>query len=210
MEGTVTLFPWFALEITRRQEKCVERLLRCRGYDPFLPQNETLRSRADRMAKVMLPLFPGYLFCRFDPVHRLPILTTPGVYRMVSTAQGPTPVDETELDNLRSVIAAKADCRPWPYVDVGRQRRIVSGPLRGLQGIPAEHTRKCRLILSVTLLRRAIALELDMSAVEPVATPRPRLSAPARTGFPATASSNRLSGSSWRLVDGTPPVESQK
>lgn len=162
------LFPWFALEITRRQEKHVETLLRGRGYDAFLPQYEALSKRADRVAKVRLPLFPGYLFCRFDPVHRLPILTTPGVYRIVSTMEGPLAVDEREVEDLRAVIASRACCQPWPYVEVGQQMRIISGPLRGVEGIVTEYTKQRRLILSVTLLRRAVAVELDAVAVEPV------------------------------------------
>ncbi len=113
------------------------------------------------------PLFPGYLFCRFDPQHRLPILKTPGVIQIVGYNRIPTPIDEIEIKAIQTLVASGLQTQPWPFLAVGERVRIESGSLRGLDGIVVKMKENHRLVVSITLLRRSVAVEIDSALVEP-------------------------------------------
>lgn len=112
-----------------------------------------------------MPLFPGYLFCRFDALKRLPILTTPGVIQVVGYSRQPAPVEESEIKAIQTLVASGLSNQPWPYIRVGDMVEIHSGPLRGLTGILTEFKGKHKLIVSVTLLQRSVAVEIDSAYV---------------------------------------------
>jgi hypothetical protein len=69
---------WYVLYGRSSHEKVVENSLRGRGYNVFSPSYRTKRKRLDRIAQIDVALFPGCVFCQFDPSERLPILMTPG------------------------------------------------------------------------------------------------------------------------------------
>lgn len=157
--------PWFALQVRSRHEVGVADYLNGKGYEWFLPQY-TLRKRwSDRVKEVEAPLFPGYLFCRFNPLDRLPILKTPGVIQVVGNAHQPIPVDEQEIRAIQALVASGVPNRPWPFMEIGDRVRIDSGPLRGLEGLLVEFKGNHRLVLSVTLLQRSVAVEMDSALV---------------------------------------------
>jgi transcription antitermination factor NusG len=114
---------------------------------------------------VQVPLFPGYLFCRFDPQNRLPILKTPGVIQVVGCSRQPIPVDEDEIKSIQALVTSGIPNQPWPFLKVGEKVRIESGPLRGLEGVVVEFRGNRRLILSVSLLQRSVAVEIDAAFV---------------------------------------------
>jgi transcription antitermination factor NusG len=174
-------FPWFALQVRSRYEKNVASILDGKGYQWFLPTYRTRRRWSDRTKDVELSLFPGYLFCRFNPQERLPILKTPGLISIVGTARIPTAVDENEIVALQTLVASGLPRQPWPYLQVGQRVRIEYGALSGLEGLLLQHKGCDRVILSVTLLQRSVATEIDSAWVVPV-TSRPWL-------HPASASS---------------------
>ena len=97
-------FPWYALRVRPRCEKMVASTLLTKGYEGFLPLYRHRSRWSDRIKEVLLPLFPGYLFCRMDINHRLPILVTPGVMQVVGIAKTPYPVDEAEISALQSIV----------------------------------------------------------------------------------------------------------
>jgi transcription antitermination factor NusG len=169
-------FPWFALQVRTRNESGVAEQLSGRGYERFLPLYKVRKRWSDRIKEVDAPLFPGYLFCRFDPQDRLPILKTPGVMQIVGFKNGPVAVDESEIQALHTIIAAGAPHQPWPFLTAGDRVRIESGPLLGLEGILTEVRRSHRLVLSVTLLQRSVAVEIDSALVAAITVPRPRQS----------------------------------
>src|SRR5579862_1777527 len=72
-------YPWYALQVRSRYETTISCLLRAKGFEPMLPLYSSRRRWSDRIKEIQTPLFPGYLFCQFDPQNRLPILSTPGV-----------------------------------------------------------------------------------------------------------------------------------
>jgi transcription antitermination factor NusG len=165
-----TSLPWFALQVRSRYEKNVAAFLDGKGYEWLLPTYRSRRRWSDRMKDVELPLFPGYLFCRFDPQDRLPILKTPGMISIVGTAKIPTAVSEAEIEALRTLVRSGLPRQPWPFLQVGQRVRIEHGSLFGLEGILLRHKGQDRLVLSISLLQRSTAVEIEGSWVSPIPT----------------------------------------
>jgi transcription antitermination factor NusG len=119
---------------------------------------------------ISLPLFPSYVFCRFDVNQRLPILVTPGVNSVVGTAKAPEPIHESEIAAIRLVEGSGIAARPWPYLQTGAIVRIEDGALEGLTGIIVREKGVDRLIVSVSLLMRSVSVEVSRCAVKPIGT----------------------------------------
>jgi len=168
--------PWFALQVRSRHEAYVADCLQGKGYEWFLPQYKCRKRWSDRIREVETPLFPGYLFCRFDPQNRLPILKTPGVMQIMGCHRSPLPVDDSEISAIQTLVASGIPNGPWPFLHTGDAVQIQCGPLRGLQGILVGFKGNYRLILSVTLLQRSVAVEIDsglVTSVRPAAKAQP-------------------------------------
>ena len=160
--------PWFALQVRGRYEDTIATNLAGKGYECFHPVHKCRRRWSDRFKEVEQPLFPGYIFCRLNVIYRLPILTTPGVISIVGVAKIPVPVDETEIAAIRLAVNSGLPSGPWPFLQIGRKVRIDYGPLCGLEGILIDFKGATRLILSVTLLQRSVAVELENAWVTPL------------------------------------------
>ena len=152
---------WFALHVKPRHEKSVAQTLRTKGYEEFLPLFTGKQRWSDRVKKVVKPLFPRYTFCRFDPNHRLPILKTPGVLEVVGFGRGPEPVDPPQIEAIRAIVESGLPAEPFPSIEVGEKVRVMEGPLRGLEGVLQRYRDLDRLIVSVTLLQRSVAVEIE-------------------------------------------------
>jgi transcription antitermination factor NusG len=192
---------WFALRIRSRCEKTVAANLNEKGYEVFLPLYRCKRRWSDRVKEIEEPLFPGYLFCRLDLQKRLPILVTPHVLRIVGTGKMPVPVDATEITALQSIVKSGLEARPWPFLRLGQRVRVLQGPLCGVEGTLVAFKRGHRLVVSVTLLQRSVAVEIDHDWVAPpiVATQH----SANIVAFPAE--SNRSS----RLVQASPAIKAR-
>ena len=114
------------------------------------------------------PLFPGYVFCRFDVLKRLPVLVTPGVIAVVGRGRVPLPVDDSEIAAIQTVVASGYRAEPWPYLELGQRIRIERDALAGLEGILVNFKGSHRIVVSVSLLHRSVALEIDRSCVRSV------------------------------------------
>jgi transcriptional antiterminator NusG len=157
---------WFALRVKSNREKITARALRSQGYEEFLPLCRRSRQSLGHIKTVELPLFPGYVFSRFDKDDRLPILMLPGVLHVVGIGKELVAVDSAEIASIR-VIANSPFCTdPWPFVNIGERVQIVSGPLTGAQGVILGVKNKYRLVASLTLLQRSIAVEVDRESVQ--------------------------------------------
>jgi len=143
----------------------VARHIRGIGYEEFLPLYTCRKRWSDRVKEVGSPLFPGYLFCRFDPQNRLPILKIPGVIQIVGNSRQPIPVDEGEINAIQNLVTSGIPNQPWPFLELGKRVHIEAGPLRGLEGVLVEFRGSRRLILSVALLQRSVAIEMDATSV---------------------------------------------
>jgi transcription antitermination factor NusG len=163
-----TSYPWFALRVKSRSEKLVATIARNKGFEEFLPLYQSRRRWSDRFKSVDVPLFPGYMFCRLNPEFRLPLLTIPGVMSFVGIGKIPVPIEETEIAAIRTAIGAGLAAEPYPFLDIGQQVRVAEGPLAGLEGLLVEVRKQQRLVVSVSLLKRSVAVEIDRHWVRPL------------------------------------------
>jgi transcription antitermination factor NusG len=154
-------WPWYAILVRSTREKTASLLLENAGYECFVPTSKYVRRWSDRMKEVEVPLFPGYLFCRMNPHNRLPVLKTPGVMQIVGVGKTPIAVEEEEINAIQRVGRSGLPTMPWPYMKVGQVVRIEEGPLRGLDGIVLKIKSGVKLVLSVSLLQRSVAVEID-------------------------------------------------
>jgi transcription antitermination factor NusG len=160
---------WYALHAQSKFEKLATTVLRDKGFEVFLPVYRATRQWSDRVKKLDLPLFPGYLFCRFDTAELLPIVTTPGVLRIVGIGKKPVAVSDHEIEAVQAVVDSGLMAMPWPDLSTGSPVLIEHGPLAGVEGIVLEVNKKYRLIVSVTLLQRAVAVEIEREWIRPLA-----------------------------------------
>lgn len=161
---------WYALQTRPKHEKVVSALLEGKGYEQLLPLYQSWHRSSGRMKGVLLPLFKGYLFCRFDPLHRLPILITPGVSSIVGIGRAPEPIPSDEIAQIQASCASGLQVSPWPYLERGDLVRVECGPLQGVEGIFVNEKGGCRLVVSVEILRRSVAVEVDREWVRPIST----------------------------------------
>jgi transcription antitermination factor NusG len=159
---------WYALYVRSRHEKAVESGLRGKGYAAFSPFYRTKRKRVDRIAAVDVPLFPGYVFCHFDSNKRLPILTTPGMVKIVGPGNRPEPVDDHEIASIRTIALSGRPVQPWPFLRSGQRIRLEAGPLMGAEGIFLRVKNEYHLVVSITLLQRAVSVVVEKDAVTPL------------------------------------------
>jgi len=164
-----TQYPWYALRVRTSREKSVACLLRHKGFNEFLPLYASCRRWSDRIQQIDLPLFPGYVFCRFNAQDWLPILTTPGVVYVVGMGTTPESVDEGEITSLQSVVKSGLLMQPWPFLKVGQRVVIEHGPLRNVEGILKEVKGSRNLIISITLLQRSVSVCIERTGVRPLA-----------------------------------------
>ena len=157
--------PWYALQVWVRKEGLIATQLESQGFECFLPKYKSLREWSDRTKEVEQPLFPGYVFCRFDYTQRRPIVVTPGVLQVVGCGRTPLAVEDREIEAIQTAIASGIATQPWPYLEVGERVRIHSGKLSGLEGILINFKGNHRVVLSVSLLQRSVALEVDLAWV---------------------------------------------
>jgi transcription termination/antitermination protein NusG len=157
--------PWCALGVTAQHEKSVARILSQKGYETFLPLYVNRHQYAKRSREFELPLFPGYVFCRFPGSARLAVLTTPGAMHVVGAGREPVVLDGPEIASVQ--IAAKAETRmsPCPYWKAGRKGRITDGALAGVEGIVMSAKQPAKLVLSISQLKRSVLLEIDAKNV---------------------------------------------
>lgn len=156
---------WFALQVRIRHEQVVADLLRFKGYEEFLPTYKRKRNGHCDIEEV--PLFPGYLFCRFDPENRAPLVTTPGILRILGRGRQPLPVEEEEMEAIERIVHSGCYREPWSTLKQGSPVRIKRGPLTGLAGTFLTSKKYSRFVISISLLHRAVAVEMDSDSVEP-------------------------------------------
>ncbi len=163
--------PWFALQIRPGRESYVANLLDSKGlsvYCPFVRQNKVTPNGLRRKTSA---LFPGYLFCRINMNDRMPVLGTTWVESIVGTGRTPIEVPDAEVEALRTLVSNASEVLPHEYLNVGRRVRVLSGPLTGLEGIVSDLKNRRRVVVSITLLQRSVAAEIDAHTVEPLPDP---------------------------------------
>lgn len=157
--------PWFALRVRPRHEKSVVHMVEAVGYEPFLPVIRARHLWNKRWQEMELPLFPGYLFARFDRNGWARVMNIPGVIGAVRFGKLLASVEESEINSLRLVQASGYAVEPVPYFAAGREIEIHDGPLAGLHGQVMEDKGQQQLVLSVTLLQRSVRVKIERESV---------------------------------------------
>lgn len=159
---------WYALQIQSKLGSVASATLCGKGCEAYQPLYRCGHRWSDRVKQLDLPLFPGYLFCRFDVRNRLPILTTPGVISIVGAGKTPVPVDDDEIEAIRAILRSGLAAQPWPFLRVGSKVYVEGGPLAGVEGIITNTDKVYRLVVSVSLLQRSVAVEINREWARPI------------------------------------------
>lgn len=159
---------WYAAHTCANHEKRVAEQLGVREVEHFLPTYASVRRWKDRRVTLQMPLFPGYVFVRVPLRDRLPVVQIPGVARLVGFDGTPAALPDEEIEALRSSLASGVHAEPHPYLTAGRRVRIKTGPLAGLDGILLRRKRKFRVVVSIDLIQRSVAVDADAADIEPM------------------------------------------
>ncbi len=161
---------WYAALTRSRFEKTVRAEFEAQGIEHYLPTIQDTHQWKDRKRVVEQPIFPGYIFTRFadNPRERRKILQTRGVVSILGASGGIEPVPDRELEAIRRLLASGAPCFTHPFLQEGAWVRICRGTLKGIEGRLIRFKDRCRIVLSVEMLSRSVAAEIDGRDVEPV------------------------------------------
>lgn len=159
---------WYAAHTNPRHERTVQQLMEAYRIECFLPLYKSVRRWKDRRKELELPLFPGYIFVRFPLKDRLEALRIPGVVQLVSFQGKPASLPDAEIETLRVGLTRTTGFEPHPYLIIGRKVRVRSGPFFGMEGILIRRKEKFRVVLSIHLIQRSVAVEVDEGDVQPV------------------------------------------
>ena len=159
---------WFAVYTTPRHEKAVARHFEFREIESFLPlYREMHRWRNGSRVNVEQPLFPGYIFARIGRRNSTQVLSVPGVLLIVGSGRQPQALPDFEIEALRSGLHLRK-FEPHPYLVVGEKARIKSGSLAGMVGVLARKKNNLRVVLTLELIMRSVAVEVDADELERV------------------------------------------
>jgi len=157
---------WYALYTCPRHEKVVAQQIERRSFRCFLPLYRSVRRWKDRRKELELALFPGYVFVRMALENRLQVLQLPGVVRLVSFNGQPAVLPAQEIEALQGRLSGVMRAEPHPYLRKGRRVRVRSGPMQGLEGILVRRKECCRVVFSIDLIMRSVAVEVDEADLE--------------------------------------------
>jgi transcription antitermination factor NusG len=163
---------WHVVYTRHQHERTVAAHLVGRGFEVFHATYRTMHRWKDRNKEVELPLFPGYLFFADGLDRRVEILSTPGVHMILSVGNIPAVIPNEEIDAIRRAANSSLGLQPHPFLSEGDVVRVKSGPLAGVEGILQRQKDLFRLVLSIQILGRAAAVEIDIRAVERITQSR--------------------------------------
>jgi transcription antitermination factor NusG len=156
---------WFATTVRPQHEATVVRWFKERGLDGFSPTYPVTKQWSDRKKTLRQPLFSGYVFCRFASSDCSTVLNTPGVRSIISFGGQPAVVPDREIEQISAMIDSGRPLQPWPYLDRGKKIRIERGPLKGIEGLIVGPEDDCRIVVSVTFLKRSVSVSVDRESL---------------------------------------------
>jgi transcription antitermination factor NusG len=164
----MTSVRWYAVTTQPRHEKVVAQQLQAKSIETYLPLLATHSRWKDRRVLIHQPIFPGYIFTRIDLKDRNHVLSVPSVVRMLSFSGAPAPIDDAEIDAVRLCLTCGDHPEPHAFPETGDLVRVRSGALRGLEGVVMRNKGGCRIVVSIALIHKSIAAEIDADLLEPL------------------------------------------
>jgi transcription antitermination factor NusG len=163
------LYPWYALTVKHQHEASARSALEFKGFEALAPTYRARRRWSDRVKEIDLPLFAGYVFCRFPFTERIQVTDAPGVAKVVEFGGAPAEISEAEIAAIRIAMASKLPLRPWPYLKPGDRVLVEHGPLRGVEGTLLREESNClQLVIGIEMLQRSLAVQMEADMVTPV------------------------------------------
>ena len=159
---------WYAVTTQPRHEKVVAQQLKAKSIETFLPLLTTPSRWKDRRVFIDRPIFPGYVFTHIELKERHHVLSIPSVVRLLSFGGVPAAIDDAEIEAVRLCLTYGNKLEPFPFPQSGELVRVTSGALQGLEGIVTRHKNQCRIIVSIALIHKSIAAEIDGHLLEPL------------------------------------------
>ena len=156
---------WFAIQTRSRHEKVVRSQLEMRNVETFLPTMRRLSQWTDRKKEIEVPLFAGYCFARFSLANQLPVLQSQGVVRVIGSGGQAESIPDEEIESLRKLISSPSDYVCCTYLREGMLVEVIRGPLQGVKGRLVREAMPCPLVLSISLIQRAVTIEIDAASV---------------------------------------------
>lgn len=158
---------WYAIATKPRHEKVVSKQLQSGSFESFLPVIRTLSRWKDRRVEIERPIFPGYVFTRIDLLERTKLYTVPGIVRIISFNGKPAPIDDSEIEGIRTCLTRGRFPAPYPFPALGDRVVVVSGALQGLRGLVVRNKKQCRIVVSIRLIHQSVSVEIDANLLEP-------------------------------------------
>jgi transcription antitermination factor NusG len=164
--GTRETHDWWAVYTRHQHEKTVAEMLSAKGFEVFLPLYESIRRWKDRSKKLTLPLFPCYVFVRGGLHRRLQVVTTPGIHMILFHGENVAMIPGGEVETIRKAVEGPFRVEPHPFLKCGERVRVIRGSLQGVEGILVRKKNLYRLVLSVDMMAKSVAIEIDAADVE--------------------------------------------
>jgi transcription antitermination factor NusG len=165
--GTHETQDWWAVYTRHQHEKTVAEMLSAKDFEVFLPLYESIRRWKDRSMRLTLPLFPCYVFVRGGLNRRLQVVTTPGVHMILFHGENVAMIPGVEVETIRKAVEGPFRVEPHPFLKCGERVRVIRGSLQGVEGVLVRKKNLYRLILSVDMMAKSVAIEIDATDVEP-------------------------------------------
>jgi len=159
---------WYAIQVRPKSERMVAQVLTGKGYEVFLPLCLLRRRWSDRVTYVEQPVISNYVFCQLSDRAVAPVVTTPGVIRFVGCGRSLYPIAADEMEALQRIDAFRLRAEPWPCLHEGQLVEILDGPLRGIRGRLIKVKSADRLVITVSLLQRAVSVEVNVGSALPI------------------------------------------
>ena len=161
---------WFALTVKPRHEKAAAEQLDRKGIESYVPLYRARRRWSDRWKEVELCLFPGYVFSRYGFDRRMDVLKVPSVQSVVGFGGREEPVPDSEIEAVQSILKSGRPVLPWEYLEIGQRVRVVEGSMEGVEGLLVRKKDSWRVVVSVEMLRRSVAVEIDRDMIRPISS----------------------------------------
>jgi transcription antitermination factor NusG len=163
---------WYAVWTRSRQEKAISSFLNGLGVQHYLPLKSELRQWSDRRQMIETPVFSGYLFVHINLMtkSRLQVLKSPGVVALVGNQSGPLAIPDQEIEDIRTVLAAKVAYSLYPSLQNGDKVRVIRGVLAGVEGRLIRTNPESRLLISIDMIRQSLAVSVSVDDVERIDT----------------------------------------
>jgi transcription termination/antitermination protein NusG len=165
-EAKMTELPWYALKVRTRSEAVALASLDHYGFESYCPQVKTRRKYSDRLKTTLEPIFPGYLFCRFDLSSKSKVLASSAVEQVIGFGSQCIPVLPSEIDAIRRMVEEGGAAAPIPKA--GDRVRVIAGALKNVEGVLVREARSNIFVVSIQLLQKSVSLSIDQSIVETI------------------------------------------